>query len=483
MLRIEEKGPIEQLRMLSVRLGGDFHEGRNAAFLRIDNANATGRVFAYEMLPGLSMRSYDITFKKEVSFRTGGGTDAPIFMIYCLKGHYFHEFAERDDSQKVSRGQNLILSPKDNELGSINFPPDVVLEISIIVIERSKINGEKKDRQSSLDYILRDLFLKVKPNGYFKDFGGHESKVADHAKVLIQNKRTDVIGRLITEAAILNTMAAQLDSQDKREKAELEPAPLVEGEMQRILSAVSNMQSNVHKHHTIKLFSKRVGLSPKKIQEGFRYLFGRSFANFLKDVRLELARELLETTDLPISQIATNVGIASKSHISRIFKERFGLPPRDYRASLTNSLRSFELTYRSKASMFIGESDVTAIVETSNIKNLENGLTGCLIYYKDYFFQVLEGPKKKVLKTFEAIRQDSRHQHVETLYKGLRNRRIFTQNGMILLSDKEIATKYSTGRNLSVDMKTLIADDSHKGITSKMFWERIRNRILTSEVA
>lgn len=431
MLKIEEKGPIEQLRMLAARFGGDFHEGRNAASLHIDNANAKGRVFAYEMLSGLSMRSYNITFYKDICFRTGGGTDAPIFMIYCLKGHYYHEFTERPEAQKVSRGQNLILSPEDNELGFINLPANVPLGISIIVIERSKIVEEKKDRRNSLDYILKDLFSKVAAHGYFRNFGGSQSKIHEYARVLIQNERIDVIGRLITEAAILNTMAAQLDTQEKSEKEELELAPLVESEMQRIQSAVSNMQITVHKQHTIKLFSKRTGISPKKLQEGFRFLYGRSFANFLKDVRLEMAREQLETTDLPVSQISSNVGVASKSHLSRIFKERFGLSPRDYRSSLTKTLRRFELTYRSKVSIFIGESDVTSIVETSNAKNQANGLTGCLIYYQDHFFQVLEGPKKKVLKTFNIIRNDPRHQHVEILFKGPRDGRVFNENGMI----------------------------------------------------
>lgn len=54
---------------------------------------------------------------------------------------------------------------------------------------------------------------------------------------------------------------------------------------------------------------------------------------------------------------------------------------------------------------------------------------------------------------------------------------------MILISDKDVAMKFSTGRNLSVDMDTLMTNNEHKGVSSKMFWARIRNRILTAKVA
>ena len=483
MLKIEEKSAIEQIRILASQLGGDLKEGINNALLKLDNENAKGRIYVYEMMKGLSIRSFEIHFSNRVIFRTGGGTDAPIFMIYCRKGYYYQGFADRKDPERISKGQNVIISPADNEIGNIEIPAGIDISLCLIAIEKSKVPDKFGKNRSGLELILKDLYSKVRPYGHFKSFSSADSQVDNYAKLLIKNDRTDVVGRLLTEAAVLNLMAEQLDLQEKGENDQLVSSPLTESEMDRILSAVSDMQNDMEGKHTIKLFSKRTGLSPKKIQDGFQFIFGLSFAGFLKDLRLELAREYLETSEISISNIADNIGIASKSHLSRIFRERYAMSPRTYRESLLDANASFELTYRSKASVFIGESDISDLVTKANTKNIEFGVTGCLIYYKEDFFQILEGPKREVLRTFEAIRTDYRHEDIEILFKGPRQQKVFKENGMILLSDRDVAMRFTTGRNLSVDINTLVVNNEHDGLSSKMFWERIRNRILTARVA
>lgn len=483
MFKINEKGPLERLRLLSVKLGGDFKEGHNTAVCELDNANGKGRIFTYEMMPGLSMSSYNIILGDDLNLRVGGGSRPPILMIYCLEGYFFHNSLEADGLQRVGRGRNVLFSPAENEMNTVTLPGKIKIKVCIIALEKSEIPSKNLIRRDGLRLILKDLYSKASAKGYFNDFGGARSKVHDYSKILIENRRTDVVGRLVTEAAILNMMAEQLDTHERSVSNSLELSPLDHRELERILIAVSDMKSSMDGRHTIKLFASRTALSPKKIQEGFRFFFGRSFANFLKDLRLEMARELLETTDLSISQVAGMVGISSKSHFSKIFQERFGLLPRNYRESLVNASRSFELSYRSNASILVGESDIRSIVEQANEKNKKIGVSGCLVYYEEQFFQILEGPKKTVLEVFDAIRIDPRHESVETLWKGPRDSRVFSDNGMFLLSDKEISLKVSTGRDLSADMSTLVAETAHFSVNSRMFWERIRNRILVSNVA
>lgn len=468
---------------MSVYLKGDFQEGLNAALLKVDNEKAKGRIFTYEMLKGLSVRCYNINFKKEFSFRIGGGADAPIYMLYCIEGHYFHRFSEQDEAKRISRGQNVILSARDNDLNVVTLPKDTALKLSVIIIEKPELPEDLNISKSDLESILDDLYLKVRSKGRFRHFGGINSTIDQYVRVLIENERTDVLGRLITRAAVLNTMVAQLDTHEKNIKGELETSPLSNDELERILSSVKNMQLKLHEQHTIQIFSAKTGISPKKLQMGFRFLFGSSFAKFLKKLRLETARELLETTDLHVSQIANDIGIASNSHFSKIFKEVYGFLPRDYRESVINSSSMFEISYRSSASPFLRDSELSALIENADSKNIERDVSGCLVYYENDFFQILEGPKKNVLTVFNEIKNDTRHSNVEVLWKGPRDKRIFPGAGMMLLSDRTIQTGISTGRRLAFDMRTLILDNDFKGMSSRMFWERIRNRIRTTKVA
>lgn len=52
---------------------------------------------------------------------------------------------------------------------------------------------------------------------------------------------------------------------------------------------------------------------------------------YITRVRLDRASHLLMTTDLDISSIALEVGYASLSHFSNVFKKTFGQSPRDFR--------------------------------------------------------------------------------------------------------------------------------------------------------
>ncbi|HEY0799748.1 MAG TPA: AraC family transcriptional regulator, partial [Steroidobacteraceae bacterium] len=68
--------------------------------------------------------------------------------------------------------------------------------------------------------------------------------------------------------------------------------------------------------HFIRLFHKSVGLTPRK---------------YVIQSRVMRARELLATTDLPLTEIALATGFSDQSHFSRRFHELVGIPPRAFR--------------------------------------------------------------------------------------------------------------------------------------------------------
>jgi transcriptional regulator GlxA family with amidase domain len=53
--------------------------------------------------------------------------------------------------------------------------------------------------------------------------------------------------------------------------------------------------------------------------------------------RIERARELLETTTLPMDQIAHRCGLGSSESLRQHFTSRIGITPRDYRAMFARS--------------------------------------------------------------------------------------------------------------------------------------------------
>jgi transcriptional regulator GlxA family with amidase domain len=63
----------------------------------------------------------------------------------------------------------------------------------------------------------------------------------------------------------------------------------------------------------------------------FREAYGETPGRYLARMRLERARELLETTDLRVTDICLEVGYESLSSFTIAFRNRFGVPPQRYR--------------------------------------------------------------------------------------------------------------------------------------------------------
>nr|WP_324611189.1 helix-turn-helix domain-containing protein [Streptomyces sp. WM4235] len=58
---------------------------------------------------------------------------------------------------------------------------------------------------------------------------------------------------------------------------------------------------------------------------------------WLRNLRLSTAEELLETTNLPVEEIAHRVGYGSAAVLREQFVRRRGVPPRAYRRTFTNT--------------------------------------------------------------------------------------------------------------------------------------------------
>lgn len=74
-----------------------------------------------------------------------------------------------------------------------------------------------------------------------------------------------------------------------------------------------------------------LGVSRKTLCTRFKRETGETFAAYVRRLRVERARRLLDTTDYDIAQIAYRTGFSSQSHLQTAFKATTGLTPREWR--------------------------------------------------------------------------------------------------------------------------------------------------------
>lgn len=82
---------------------------------------------------------------------------------------------------------------------------------------------------------------------------------------------------------------------------------------------------------TLESLGREFHLSPYYLAHLFKDITGYSIKNYHLLCRIAATRELLETTDLSITDICERVGFADMSSLSRYFKREMGCTPSQYR--------------------------------------------------------------------------------------------------------------------------------------------------------
>ncbi len=82
--------------------------------------------------------------------------------------------------------------------------------------------------------------------------------------------------------------------------------------------------------------AKLCNLSLSSFKREFKKEFNDSPTNYINDRRLDKAKELLNITDLPIGEIAYQIGFKDSLYFTRLFKKKIGIPPTAYRKENSN---------------------------------------------------------------------------------------------------------------------------------------------------
>ena len=77
--------------------------------------------------------------------------------------------------------------------------------------------------------------------------------------------------------------------------------------------------------------ANRFGLSLDTVSSRVRAVTGKTFVGYLHRCRVDQAKNLLESTELNVAQVAARVGFTTPQHFSRVFRRHMDLSPARYR--------------------------------------------------------------------------------------------------------------------------------------------------------
>lgn len=100
---------------------------------------------------------------------------------------------------------------------------------------------------------------------------------------------------------------------------------------ERMEKAVAYIHENYGKSLNMAVVSNQVSMNYSVFSHIFKEYVGKNFVDYLRDVRIAKARELLTETDMRISEIGARVGYENDKYFMKSFKAAVGISPTEFR--------------------------------------------------------------------------------------------------------------------------------------------------------
>ena len=129
----------------------------------------------------------------------------------------------------------------------------------------------------------------------------------------------------------------------------------------------------------------------------------------------------------------------------------------------------FQLNYRSEATPDLDREELQNILTVAKEKNAQRDISGCLIFHKNCFVQILEGKKEDVLQLYEKIKEDDRHNNITLLWENEVENRYFPDWNMAYYNPED------KNLRLYLDNMLLLSELSIRSSASLLsFWASVR---------
>lgn len=100
---------------------------------------------------------------------------------------------------------------------------------------------------------------------------------------------------------------------------------------------VHYLKENYREEIVLEDMAKQIGISYSYMRKIVYELTGKSVIDYLNQLRIQKAKQLLMETDLTIKQIASEVGYYNLQSFNRFFRKYEGMPPSSYRSAKTKT--------------------------------------------------------------------------------------------------------------------------------------------------
>lgn len=175
-------------------------------------------------------------------------------------------------------------------------------------------------------------------------------QVVDNAEKITDVKLKKLSNELDLDYKELLASYGELDSYDKAKigsaasvmktvTAHLWLSEYIEIGYSAIASEIDNyIREHLKEEISVKSICDSFSISKNKLYEISHQWFKMTVGEYITLVRIEEAKKLLNSTDLPVHEVSSAVGINDYNYFTKVFKNSVGIPPLKYRKNFPFSI-------------------------------------------------------------------------------------------------------------------------------------------------
>lgn len=180
-------------------------------------------------------------------------------------------------------------------------------------------------------YEAHNSIIESAPEGLLLNEAWMNPQVCDILGKMIYCCLEDELGALYHEARMRDLLLLYTDQFADLNKKMPGNFRFSDADINAILEAGNQQIQRIDAPLLLKDMARTSHLHPKKLQAGFKVVYGKSHTELITETRMKEARRLLKETDKSVSEIAYEVGYCNASAFIRAFKRCEGITPLQYR--------------------------------------------------------------------------------------------------------------------------------------------------------
>ncbi|MBQ0769044.1 MAG: helix-turn-helix transcriptional regulator [Bizionia sp.] len=246
---------------------------------------------------------------------------------FSIKGSSTFNFNNGRYALDVLEENSLLLYNPQREL-PINLEVKPNSWLITVLISIKKFHGLFSQEADYITFLSHDNRDKK----YYKD-GKISPSMAIVLNQLIHFNLNQSIKHIYFKGKTLELLSLYFN---RSEEADIEQCPFLVDETNviKIRKAKDIIIARMAEPPSLQELSDEIGLSLKKLKEGFKQIYGDPVFSFLLDYKMEVARKLLEAGDHNVNEVGLKVGYSTSSHFIAAFKKKYGTTPKKYLQSL-----------------------------------------------------------------------------------------------------------------------------------------------------